>query len=188
MDVPSSPVVFRSYRAGGVNLGNGHSLGPRYQHHDRRNNDEFDKRHDHERRDEDPCPDRLFRFEPHVEIDDRGHRGEQTEPHTKKHVAVFGLRHDQPFLKPLWTGSSMCASTDRQVVRVVGLEPTLCCQNWILNPARLPIPPHPHKCRRRIRFLTLARLPIPPRGRRNLCDHSHGRGAVNSGAPRASLR
>jgi hypothetical protein len=23
----------------------------------------------------------------------------------------------------------------------VGIEPTLCCQNWILNPARLPIPP-----------------------------------------------
>ena len=23
----------------------------------------------------------------------------------------------------------------------VGLEPTLCYQNWILNPARLPIPP-----------------------------------------------
>ena len=23
----------------------------------------------------------------------------------------------------------------------VGIEPTLCCQNWILNPARLPVPP-----------------------------------------------
>ena len=23
----------------------------------------------------------------------------------------------------------------------VGIEPTLCYQNWILNPARLPIPP-----------------------------------------------
>src|SRR4029453_10148560 len=22
-----------------------------------------------------------------------------------------------------------------------GLEPSLCCQNWILSPARLPIPP-----------------------------------------------
>ena len=22
-----------------------------------------------------------------------------------------------------------------------GIEPALCCQNWILNPARLPIPP-----------------------------------------------
>ena len=22
-----------------------------------------------------------------------------------------------------------------------GIEPSLCCQNWILNPARLPIPP-----------------------------------------------
>ena len=28
------------------------------------------------------------------------------------------------------------------MVRVVGLEPTLQ-RNWILNPARLPIPPHP---------------------------------------------
>ena len=23
----------------------------------------------------------------------------------------------------------------------VGIEPTLCYQNWILNPARLPVPP-----------------------------------------------
>jgi hypothetical protein len=22
-----------------------------------------------------------------------------------------------------------------------GIEPSLCCQNWILSPARLPIPP-----------------------------------------------
>ena len=27
------------------------------------------------------------------------------------------------------------------VVPWVGIEPTLCNQNWILNPARLPIPP-----------------------------------------------
>ena len=27
------------------------------------------------------------------------------------------------------------------MVPEVGLEPTLCCQNWILNPARLPISP-----------------------------------------------
>jgi hypothetical protein len=31
------------------------------------------------------------------------------------------------------------------VVRVVGIEPTLCHQNWILSPARLPVPPHPHE-------------------------------------------
>ena len=31
------------------------------------------------------------------------------------------------------------------VVRVVGIEPTLCHQNWISSPARLPVPPHPHK-------------------------------------------
>ena len=34
------------------------------------------------------------------------------------------------------------------LVRVVGIEPTLQW-NGILNPARLPIPPHPHR-----RFLT----------------------------------
>ena len=31
----------------------------------------------------------------------------------------------------------------RALVRVVGIEPTLCHQNWILSPARLPVPPHP---------------------------------------------
>ena len=30
------------------------------------------------------------------------------------------------------------------MVPEVGLEPTLCCQNWILNPARLPISPLRH--------------------------------------------
>ena len=35
-------------------------------------------------------------------------------------------------------------SQNNGVVRVVGIEPTLCHQNWILNPARLPVPPHPH--------------------------------------------
>jgi hypothetical protein len=29
------------------------------------------------------------------------------------------------------------------MVRAVGVEPTLCHQNWILSPARLPIPPRP---------------------------------------------
>ena len=29
------------------------------------------------------------------------------------------------------------------MVRAVGVEPTLCCQNRILSPARLPIPPRP---------------------------------------------
>lgn len=43
------------------------------------------------------------------------------------------------------------ATNTRQIfefimVRVVGLEPTLQ-RNWILNPARLPIPPHPHSAR-----------------------------------------
>ncbi len=30
------------------------------------------------------------------------------------------------------------------LVRMMGLEPTRCCHHWNLNPARLPIPPHPH--------------------------------------------
>ena len=30
---------------------------------------------------------------------------------------------------------------NKKMVPEVGLEPTLCCQNWILNPARLPISP-----------------------------------------------
>ena len=32
-----------------------------------------------------------------------------------------------------------------RLVPRVGIEPTLRCQNWILNPARLPIPPPGHK-------------------------------------------
>jgi hypothetical protein len=30
------------------------------------------------------------------------------------------------------------------VVRAAGIEPALCHQNWILSPARLPVPPRPH--------------------------------------------
>ena len=30
------------------------------------------------------------------------------------------------------------------LVRMTGLEPTWNCFHWNLNPARLPIPPHPH--------------------------------------------
>ena len=29
------------------------------------------------------------------------------------------------------------------LVRMKGLEPTRYCYHWNLNPARLPIPPHP---------------------------------------------
>ena len=32
-------------------------------------------------------------------------------------------------------------SRKKKVVPEVGLEPTHCCQYWILSPARLPIPP-----------------------------------------------
>src|SRR5262249_61412099 len=32
-----------------------------------------------------------------------------------------------------------------RVVRGVGVDPTLCHQNWILSPARLPVPPRPRR-------------------------------------------
>ena len=32
-----------------------------------------------------------------------------------------------------------------KMVRVVGLEPTRACARGILNPLRLPVPPHPHR-------------------------------------------
>ncbi len=35
---------------------------------------------------------------------------------------------------------------DKIVLRV-GIEPTLCYQNWILNPARLPVPPPKQVCK-----------------------------------------
>ena len=33
-------------------------------------------------------------------------------------------------------------SSDAHLVPVEGIEPTLCCQNRILSPTRLPVPPH----------------------------------------------
>ena len=36
---------------------------------------------------------------------------------------------------------------DKLLVLRVGIEPTLCCQNWILNPARLPVPPPKQVCK-----------------------------------------
>lgn len=39
-------------------------------------------------------------------------------------------------------------SRDRKFIQKVpkgGIEPPLCCQNWILNPARLPVPPLRHQ-------------------------------------------
>ena len=51
------------------------------------------------------------------------------------------------------------------VVRAVGIEPTLCHQNWILSPARLPVPPHPHEASSFSHFscgATLLRLSIAP--------------------------
>ena len=36
-----------------------------------------------------------------------------------------------------------------QIVPVEGLEPPLSCEKWILNPQRLPIPPHRQYGRRK---------------------------------------
>ena len=36
---------------------------------------------------------------------------------------------------------------EKKLVLRVGIEPTLCCQNWILNPARLPVPPPKQVCK-----------------------------------------
>lgn len=33
---------------------------------------------------------------------------------------------------------------EKTMVRAAGIEPALCHQNWILSPARLPVPPRPH--------------------------------------------
>src|SRR4051794_32408448 len=41
------------------------------------------------------------------------------------------------------------------MVRMIGLEPTLPCGNWNLNPARLPISPHPRALRAIIACPTL---------------------------------
>jgi hypothetical protein len=41
------------------------------------------------------------------------------------------------------------------LVPVEGIEPTLCCQNRILSPARLPVPPH-----RREGFQSLSAAPV----------------------------
>ncbi len=36
-------------------------------------------------------------------------------------------------------------SMSKVLVRAAGIEPALCRQNWILSPARLPVPPRPHE-------------------------------------------
>src|SRR6266853_107105 len=38
----------------------------------------------------------------------------------------------------------LCCEMLSLLVRMIGLEPTLPCGNWNLNPARLPVSPHPH--------------------------------------------
>ena len=44
------------------------------------------------------------------------------------------LRNEKALKKGTSVGNSL-------VVLKEGIEPSLCCQNWILNPARLPVPP-----------------------------------------------
>lgn len=51
-------------------------------------------------------------------------------------------------------------------MRAAGVEPALCRQNWILSPARLPVPPRPHvaasssHCSCRATLLRLSTAPI----------------------------
>ncbi len=40
-------------------------------------------------------------------------------------------------------GSSQRSTTSSKLVPAVGIEPTLCHQNWILDPAHRPVPPRP---------------------------------------------
>src|SRR5580693_4711887 len=51
------------------------------------------------------------------------------------------------------------------LVRAAGIEPALCRQNWILSPARLPVPPRPHEAASSSHSscgATLLRLSIAP--------------------------
>ena len=51
------------------------------------------------------------------------------------------------------------------MVRAAGIEPALCRQNWILSPARLPVPPRPHEVESSSHSscgATLLRLSIAP--------------------------
>ena len=43
-------------------------------------------------------------------------------------------------------------------VPVEGLEPPLPCEKWILNPSRLPIPPHRHYLLQMIRRKLLVKI------------------------------
>ena len=53
----------------------------------------------------------------------------------------------------------------KRLVRAAGIEPALCRQNWILSPARLPVPPRPHEAASSSHSscgATLLRLSIAP--------------------------
>ena len=52
-----------------------------------------------------------------------------------------------PWSLPLCAGCEIPSSAffvRQEIVRAAGIEPALCRQNWILSPARLPVPPRPH--------------------------------------------
>ncbi len=61
-------------------------------------------------------------------------RWEWMENLTTTHIAGT-IPHDNPVV---FIGSR------GELVPKVGVEPTLSCENWILSPARLPIPPLRH--------------------------------------------
>jgi hypothetical protein len=61
--------------------------------------------------------------------------------------------------------ASVAFALEKEVVRAAGVEPALCRQNWILSPARLPVPPRPHQATsssHSSRGATLLRLSIAP--------------------------
>ena len=56
----------------------------------------------------------------------------------------------------------------------VGVEPTLCYQNWILSPARLPIPPQRRALRisQRQLILNQSRAWVKSNFRNNACNEA----------------
>jgi Phage integrase, N-terminal SAM-like domain len=60
-----------------------------------------------------------------------------------KRTSAFVEGHALSFDQRLQRGPAAARERYPLMVRAVGVEPTLCHQNWILSPARLPIPPRP---------------------------------------------
>jgi hypothetical protein len=73
----------------------------------------------------------------------------------------------------------------KQLVRAAGIEPALCRQNWILSPARLPVPPRPRSREivalqlPRDSFAALNRTYLPQQRAASLAEPS-GRSGQNS--------